>query len=914
MITPFHAQHPPWITLACVAALLAFFVLPTSARAAQPTTFYVATNGNDAWSGHLPAPNAARTDGPFATIAQAQAAVRTRIAASQPTSQGIDVQVRGGFYALDQTLTFAAADSGTATAHVVWEAFPGESPVLSGGTRITGWKHVGANRWETTIPDVAAGKWRFSQLYVNGERRYRPRLPKTGYFYSDGELPSDGKPGIDRVHYADGPDGERADIRADWHALGDTEILPFHTWEMSRFHVTAIDTAAKTVSFEGRSPVLPPGYRFLIENVGEAMTEPGQWYLDRATGLLTYLAAPGEDPNHEIIVAPRQERLVEIDDATGLMFRRLTFADSAFNLPPQGQSDPQADINVSAAIHLNHARFCTFESCTIRNLGGYAVEMDRGSQDCRVTGCELTDLGAGGVRVGVAYGWKPDEPESEKTVRNVVSDCRITHGGRIHPAAVGILLGNASYTTVTHNTIADFYYTGISVGWSWGYGPSGAHHNTISYNDIRQIGQGVLSDMGGIYTLGVSPGTVVDHNRIQDVVSYDYGGWGIYFDEGTTGIIARDNVAFAVKSEPFHQHYGTENIVENCIFALGREAQLRRSRGDNGPQPIPDKRSVSSFTIRRCVVYSGGAPLFDSNWSGANFGLESNLYWSANPKHPAHFPGNTTLEAWQAMGHDAGSLVADPLFADPLHGDFTLRAGSPAAKIGFQSIDLRTVGPRTAFATEEKPAPRAFPPPPAARMIVNGFESASVGAKPDGPNLIINEETDHPDAHIRVTDEAAFSGVHSLKFQDAPGQRFSYSPHLYYHPSYTTGTWTGRFALRLEPGAIFYHEWRDSASPYNVGPSLTVGADDQLTANGRPLLKIARSQWIKIAVTCTLGDAADGTYDLAVQLPGEPAPHHFSHLPCGSGAAFSALDWWGFVANSTASTVFYLDDLSLTAK
>ncbi len=274
-------------------------------------------------------------------------------------------------------------------------------------------------------------------------------MPKAGYYYAGGELASDGQPGTNQIHYEGG-----AGIRADWHALGDTEVLPFHIWEMSRFHVTAVDTVAKTIGFAGRSPVVPSGYRFLIENVREALSEPGQWYLDRATGILTYLARPGENPNRETVVAPRLEKLVEMDGTANVNFRGLTFADAAFDLLPQGHSDPQADINIGAAIHLNHARSCALFQCVVRNVGGYGIELDRGTQDCSVAECALTDLGAGGVRVGATENGKPDETNAERTIYNAVTDCRIAHGGRIHPAAVGVLVGDASYTTVAHDAIA----------------------------------------------------------------------------------------------------------------------------------------------------------------------------------------------------------------------------------------------------------------------------------------------------------------------------------------------------------------------------------------------------------------------------------------------------------------------------
>ena len=898
-----------WTSVFVWPLVIGCLLTTSAARAQGPPVpaFYVATNGRDSWSGQSATPNAKHTDGPFATIERARQAA----ASGSPPARPVQVQIRGGRYELAEPLRFDAGDSAT-----VYAAYRGEKPVLSGGRRITGWKQTAPQRWEARLPEVAAGKWYFSQLFVNGARRYRPRVPKGGYAFVAGELPptpENAAKGFDQFRFSAGQ------MRPDWHDLPNIEVLPFQIWEMSRFHIRSVDAASSTVQFTGHTQGtaswagMHRGDRYLIENVREALSEPGEWYLDRPSGILTYLARRGEDPNRDTVVAPRIEQLVRIDNASALTFTGITFSDTNWNLPPEGHSEGQAESGMSAAIQLVGARSCAFVNCDIGHTGAYAVAIGAACRDCRVLGCRLIDLGAGGVRIGVTNGWSSTLPPDKLTRGNTVTETVIAEGGRLHPGGVGVLILNAESTRVEYNEITDFYYTGISVGWSWGYGPSGARDNTIADNHIHRIGQGVLSDMGGIYTLGVSPGTVLDHNLLHDIVSNDYGGWGIYFDEGSTGILATNNIVYDVKSEPFHQHYGTNNVVRNNILALGREAQLRRSRGDNGGQATPEQRAALSFTLRNNLIYTKGAPLFDADWNGSNFGLESNLYWSAAPKNPARFPGNRTLTEWQAAGHDAGSVVADPLFTAPERGDFSLRAGSPAVGIGFVPFRLPFTGPRTPD-NYRGDAPRAFPSPPPSRPIADNFEETPVGEKPSEPLLVLNEETDFPKANIRVTDETAATGRHSLKFTDAPGQRVSYDPHLYYHPSFTEGTVTGRFALRLEPGAVFYHEWRDSASPYHSGPSIRVGADGVLTASGKPTVALPRGKWVGITITCGLGDAASGTYELRVELPGTAVPRIFKNLPCESGTAFHALTWWGFVSDGTTAGVFYMDDLSLIGK
>lgn len=694
------------VMLACATMAGAMFLAGISG-ASTAADLYVSPRGNDQWSGRLAAPNRNRTDGPFATIGRAQRAVRDLREHRGGPRRPATVALRGGTYFLAEPLVFTPEDSGTAAAPVTYAAYPGEKPVLSGGTRLTGWKAETPGRWTLRIPDVANGAWNFSQLFVGGERRYRPRLPKQGYYTIAGGLspsPKAAGKGFDRFQFQAG------ELHSNWHNLADVEVLAFQVWTMARLRVESVDDAQNTVQFTGHTrgtesySALPKGNRFLVENVREALEQPGEWYLDRKSGELTYLAMAGESPTRTEVIAPRLERLAEFrgDSAQHrwvehVVLRGLTFAHANWNSPPEGNSYSQAEVNLNGAIYAEGARDCAIEACSVTHVGGYAVEWGAGCKNCRVEGSELTDLGAGGIKIGT-QGYSEDEEQVAST--NTVRDCLIAHGGRMHPAAVGVWIGHSPYNTISHNEIADFYYTGISVGWSWGYGHSHAHHNTLEYNHIHQIGQGVLSDMGGTYTLGIAPGSVQRYNSIHDVNSFSYGGWGIYFDEGTTGMIAENNLVYRTKSAGFHQHYGQENILRNNIFAFGREAQLMRTRPEDH----------LSFTFEHNIVYWKEGPLLGSNWSGNQYRLDYNLYWNAAGQ-PITFAG-LSLEAWRAKGQDVHSLIADPRFVKPEAGDFRLQPGSPAEKIGFHPIDeISKAGRLTASSGRRamRPVPPAFP-------------------------------------------------------------------------------------------------------------------------------------------------------------------------------------------------------------
>ena len=261
--------------------------------------------------------------------------------------------------------------------------------------------------------------------------------------------------------------------------------------------------------------------------------------------------------------------------------------------------------------------------------------------------------------------------------------------------------------------------------------------------------------MGGIYTLGPSEGTVVRNNVFHDIYAFSYGGWGMYTDEGSTGILFENNLVYRVKTGGFHQHYGKENIVRNNILAFSKLYQVQATRVEEH----------LSFTFQQNIVYWDSGVLLSGPWDKVRHVSGNNCYWEATGK-PVDFVGNS-LEAWQAKGHEQGSFVADPKFTDPAQGDFRLAPDSPALKLGFQPFDYAQAGVYgdpawVAKATDVTYPPLEVVPDPPPLSIRDGFETEAVGQSPSGAEIHVENQGDS----IAVTDEQAAGGKQSLKITD----------------------------------------------------------------------------------------------------------------------------------------------------
>lgn len=659
---------------------IVLLLTPSAAFAEAAADFYVTPNGDDSWSGKLEAANDGRTDGPFATIARGLEAAR-EFRKTNPR-RAIIVRLRGGRYELREPVAITPSDSGTKDSPLLVMAYPHETPVLSGGTSATA--KVDGEIW--TIP-VAKDFAPIRHISVGGEMRLASRWPKQGQFTIRGLAGADPKAfyrtPADRFEYSEG------EIDPAWKNLNDVEVVVLHFWVDGHYRIKSVDAKAQSVTLDRPSIRRftedggPKPGRFYLSNVSHEIG-PGEFHHDRIDGVICYRPMPGETPVTHPVVVPRLGSVVRFDGEpdTGkfvehVSFVKVAFTDSNFDIGAKVAGDLQAAQHVPGAVKLRGARSCRLLACRFANLGGYGLELADGCRNNTISHCEFARLAAGGIRIN---GGGAGSAESLRTGENVIADNHIHHIGQVFHAGVGILSQHADRNTIAHNHIHHAFYTGISVGWVWGYAPSVSTGNIIDGNLIHDIGLGVLSDMGGIYMLGVSPGTVVRNNVIHDVESFGYGGWGIYTDEGSTGITIENNLVHHTKSGGFHQHYGKENVIRNNIFALAREGQLMRSRME----------SHVSFTLERNIVY--GTPLFAKNWRDDKFTIDHNLYWDDSNPSPA-FPGGTFKE-WQTRGHDVHSLVADPLFVDPLKGHFRLNEGSPAEKMGFKPFDPSTAGVR----------------------------------------------------------------------------------------------------------------------------------------------------------------------------------------------------------------------------
>jgi parallel beta-helix repeat protein len=696
---------------------------------------YVAPNGDDTWSGTLPAPNAAGTDGPLATLGRARDALRALRGADGQRPGPRTVLVRGGRYYLAEALVLGPADSGTQQCPVTWQAWPGETPVLSGGRPVTGWQPYRGPILQAQLPQAKGGKWRSRQLFYRGQRQVRARWPKLdpanplygGWAFPE-SVDADRPFEAFRVH--------EGFLARPWAKPTEAEVNIFtgYGWLNEIIPVAAADPTTRTIVLQRRIkdfdclpwywPVpLNAGSRFCVENVLEELTQPGEWCLDGEEGRLYFWPVGNISAAEVEVVVPRLRCLIDLHGAAWVNLAGLCFTETldGDNYHREGL-DVGAMFNIAGlpycgeAVHLRQAEHCRIEGCHFDQVGGNAVYLEAHNLRHVIARNRIRGCGANGV---VLAGDRFHHPFGNRVEDNDIADT-----GVFNKYTAGVFLGIGDGNLVRHNRIERVPHHAINLADN----PHG--RNVIEYNWIRFADQ-EISDSGAINSWMEKPvdpnaqrcGHIIRFNYIADTLgcearagqvgrmgAHGAPATGIYLDNQTSHCLVYGNIVVRAGNAGIVVHMGKNNLIENNIIVdcpIGVLFQEPVARGleyyrrflgymtgnlvlRNIVCPAAGTRrylALDGWTERLLADCDGNliAPVAAEDGAGPIVDLEP---FQAD-KHQ-----ELALDQWRGMGYDVRTVVAEPLFVDPAHDDFRLQPASPALALGFAPLPFARIGPR----------------------------------------------------------------------------------------------------------------------------------------------------------------------------------------------------------------------------
>lgn len=655
----------------------------------------------------------------------------------------VTVRMSLGEYAIARPLQLNALDSG-----VNWIG-PAN---ITGFIEVVDWTlNVTSGLWSAPLPSPFSAAMIPSQLFVNGLRRVRARLPTVvggedrnvtaaysapSCFSLSPLSPCTGEvcPPVDFTGFVFNASDPRLDVNV---LRTGADVLMFHRWSACRAPITAVFPHNSTVFFEPRctyaagSSLGSPArgeMRWIVEGHPALLGSPGEWAVDPVTATVSYVPLPGEIPgtNGTRVQLPAIPTLLNVSgDSIYSPARNLRFQGISFS----GSSDDGSVIGERFAVHgmvqIAFAENITLFQCSISGGGGNGLQIGPGVVGFSADRNDIYDLGGHGVYVEGEVSVKTNGGNNATNVsltNNVVADV-----GLIYLAQpTGIMVNGKDGILVAHNDVTRSTYAGIQLVWLHGGPPppsNAAPRYNISFNRVHNYGMSVLSDFGGIRVAvdadddcwnSTEPSlmcwlpAIVDSNYISGGRHASYGSDGIYTDQATAGVTFTNNIIADVGAAAIHQHCGANMTYRNNIlFSAAQQQEV----GNTSPWPLygalfgcswrdyDPPAPISMFFQQNIVlITAGGVAVQRENVSTQGLSVfDRNVYFAKPDAGSAAvllFPLNSTWIEWRAAGNDADSVCADPLLADPFHGNFTVLSGSPAWALGWKAINTAAIGPQ----------------------------------------------------------------------------------------------------------------------------------------------------------------------------------------------------------------------------
>jgi len=693
---------------------------------------YIATNGNDKWSGQLAEPNAAEDDGPVATFERAREVLR-----SLRVRGRFNVFIRGGTYEITKTVVLRREDCPPEPGlGIRCRPYRDEKPRLVGARRIAGFKPYQGSIVQCDLKGTLLAGVVFRQLFFRGERqimaRYPNRDPDDPHFGTWAHVRAVERSGIkNRFTCTD-------DVIKGWTKVRHAQVCihPAYGWAWNILPIKeanrdeAAITLARNVSYD-----LRVGDRYFVQNLLEELDAPGEWYLDRDTWTLYFW--PPADLSEGDVLAPVVDTIVSMEGAQCVTLRGLTI-----------------EMCDGAAVQIRDCERCLVAQSVIRNCGGWGVQV-QGGQLSGAIGNDIYYTGAGGVLVsgGDRKTLERGGNFAKNNYIHHVAEFQRTYNGGVRMSGVG--------NTASHNLIHDCYHQGITLG---------GNDNVVEYNIVHHTNLG-SEDTGGLYMSSRDysmRGNVIRHNIFHHIggfgkasswtpvkngrvkFEYPHFTWGIYLDAPEAGVHVYGNVLYSVPVCGLFNHSGKDNTWENNIVVdcpgfrasvWGRQklfdtswSRLRKIQqqgarprylehypelaryDENEPRPstmfnCKFVRNIVYYTQdggrwlreRKKAAWGGGQLLwtysghkddfdeftFDHNTVYAPPGIDLKIECTLRPG-PRKL---LSWDEWRRLGKDQRSALADPMFMDPENHDYRLKPESPALKLGFKPIPFNKIGP-----------------------------------------------------------------------------------------------------------------------------------------------------------------------------------------------------------------------------
>ena len=555
-------------------------ILVMCACSLETAEYFVSPNGNDRNSGD--------EQHPLATLEQAKTLAFTDL--STGVRKQLTIWLEPGEYHIKNPIDFSSSELPTDGFNLTIKCKEKGVAIISGAIMLDQWYPLQNNLWALDLDQLENSPPYLRELFINGKRAQRSRFPNQGYLRAE-------KVGEDKRTYFYFRKGDFPIPRS----VQQTELTLLHDWSITRIPIASIDTqenlirakdtiGAKVLDFFTLDNwELQP--RYFLENDSTFIDQDYEWCYDSKAHRVLLQIPEEQNIDSLHVLIPLSEGLIKMTGSfdkplKNMHFENLILRHSAWNLPSSGYAgiqathhDPRPDQAqgwsvVPAAIYAEFTDSCSFINCSLENLGGSGLWLGRGCADNLVSNCTFSDISGNGIMIGegqhrVVHGepwWKTVPNEAARN--NLIETCQINDCGIQFFGAVGIWCGLANGTRINNNEIFDLPYTGVSIGWMWNPTPTPAKNNLVSNNHIHHIMQ-KLSDGGGIYMLGLQPGSKLIGNLIHDV-TVNVGraeSNGMFLDEGITDVLVANNIIYNIARSPIRFHKATQNVVrDNYLF------------------------------------------------------------------------------------------------------------------------------------------------------------------------------------------------------------------------------------------------------------------------------------------------------------------------------------------------------------